>query len=86
MLIRCTIERNGGTEVKMDGKTYLFAPKDSNGPHVCEVSEVAHVSRFMAIPESFEPVTPPKVTPPKVAEKPKPVTKAKKSVAAKKTA
>jgi hypothetical protein len=55
MKILCTIKRRFGTHPKMpdDGTVYDFAPNEK-GDHVCEVTNLDHVTRLLAIP-SFEP-------------------------------
>lgn len=56
MLIRCKIERKGGSEISMDAETYHFKPEQSvmGYPHVCFVRDDAHVARFLSIPEGYE--------------------------------
>lgn len=53
MELRCKIEREGGTVVKIGNTDYHFLP-NANGDHVCFVSDKAHVSRFLAVPEGYE--------------------------------
>jgi hypothetical protein len=57
MLIVCTIKRAKGTHPKMpdDGTVYSFLP-NAQGDHVCEVANIDHITRLLAIP-SFEPYT-----------------------------
>lgn len=52
MKIECTLHRKGGTVVELPGKTYHFAPQD-DGKHVAEVTNEAHIERFLAIPEAY---------------------------------
>lgn len=52
MQIECTIRRKGGSKPTLDGTTYHFAPL-SDGAHVADVENDAHIARFLAIPESF---------------------------------
>lgn len=53
MKIVCTIERKGGSSVKLDKKLYEFKP-DKDGLHCCTVDNKAHIDRFLSIPESFK--------------------------------
>lgn len=57
MKILSKIQRDGGTHVTMDGIAYHFAPIDPSepkSPHVADVTEKAHISRFMSVAEGFE--------------------------------
>lgn len=68
MQISCTLKRADGTEVEIDGVTYLFAPEDKTlkpgtpeylaAPHVCDVTVAAHVKKFLRISEAYEVVMP----------------------------
>lgn len=58
MTLEHTIKRAGGSEFPMppskknpSGKTYKFAPaEDSNGAHICEVTDSAHLTKFLQVP------------------------------------
>lgn len=42
--------------IEMPGKTYFFVPIDPSNPdseHVAEVTDEAHIQRFMQIPEGY---------------------------------
>lgn len=53
MLIESLIRRKRGTEITMDGETYLFQPLIEGGPHVADVRNKAHAQAFLAITEGF---------------------------------
>lgn len=53
MLIKCKQIRTGGTEILMGEVTYHFAP-NKDGDHVAEVTDKAHIERFLSITEGFE--------------------------------
>lgn len=53
MLINLKIKRPGGSKVDIDGKQYHFAP-NTNGDHVCDVTDKDHIKRFMSI-DAYEP-------------------------------
>jgi hypothetical protein len=56
-VIRCKLERDGGTRASIGDTTYHFRPQPNLGAataHVCEVAEKAHVNRFLAITEGYE--------------------------------
>lgn len=64
MLLECKIRRQGGTTVDLpneDGSTtaYHFKPLDptrADSPHVADVADMAHLSRFIsAAPETYVP-------------------------------
>lgn len=55
MKIKCKQIRDGGTKVPMGKKEYHFAP-DENGDHVADVTNKAHIDRFLAITEGYEEV------------------------------
>lgn len=59
MKIRCKIMRSGGSRIPMPGPTpegieYHFCPNNM-GDHVAEVEDLAHIQRFLSIPEGYEP-------------------------------
>lgn len=55
MMIRCTLERKGGTVVDIDDDTYHFKPQiNSKGAHVAEVTNPKHIGRFLGITEAYE--------------------------------
>lgn len=53
MKIRCKIERDGGTQVRIDDTNYHFFGVP--GEHVAEVTNEDHARRFLNIPEAYEP-------------------------------
>ena len=55
MLIKCKLNREGGSKIKIGGEEYHFAP-DDNGDHVAEVTNEAHANRFLEISEAYEAV------------------------------
>lgn len=55
MDIVCTIKREGGTKVELQGTTYHFVPKETGGPHIASVTNKKHVKRLLSIPEAYEP-------------------------------
>lgn len=54
MKIRCKLERNGGTSVILDDTEYQFLPTDEG--HVAQVTNEAHIARFLDISEGYEAV------------------------------
>jgi len=50
--IECTIKREGGTRVEVEGKEYHFAPQP-NGAHVAEVADSKHASILLKIAEAY---------------------------------
>lgn len=52
MNIECILKRNGGTRTDIGGVTYHFAPL-ADGAHVAEVTDTAHIDRFLSIPEGY---------------------------------
>jgi hypothetical protein len=52
MLIECIIKRDGGTRLTLWGTPYHFEP-DADGRHVADVTDPAHVERFLSIPEAY---------------------------------
>ena len=55
MLIKCKLNREGGSKIKIGGVEYHFVP-DDNGDHVAEVTNEAHANRFLEISEAYEAV------------------------------
>ncbi len=54
MIIECTIKRKGGTVVDMNTQVYHFRETEqTKGCHCCEVSNEEHLSKFLAISESY---------------------------------
>lgn len=53
MNIECILKRDGGTSTELGGLIYHFEPLD-DGAHVAEVTETAHIDRFLSIPEGFK--------------------------------
>lgn len=59
--IQCLLRRKGGTQVAFGHNAatqtrYHFKPIDADNPdspHVCDVENDEHVSRFLAIPEAY---------------------------------
>lgn len=50
-IIECKIKRPGGSTISMgDGTEYLFSP-DNLGRHVAVIDSMAHITRFMQIPD-----------------------------------
>jgi|SRR3972149_2317336 len=62
MLIQCLLKRPNGTEIKFGDvnkplAVYHFKPQDpgnSESPHVCEVTDEAHIARFLSIKEGYQ--------------------------------
>ena len=52
MKIEHILKREGGTVIPMGGQSYHFAP-DAEGRHVAEVTDPAHIERFLSIREGF---------------------------------
>lgn len=52
MKIECILQRENGTVAEVGGVDYHFAPQ-ADGAHVAEVTETAHIERFLAIPEGY---------------------------------
>lgn len=52
MLIESKLRREGGSRIQIGNETYHFAP-DGEGRHVCEVTNKAHIQRFLSITEGF---------------------------------
>ena len=52
MKIKCILLRQGGTHVELRGTNYHFAPQ-ADGQHVAEVTDEAHIARFLSIPEAY---------------------------------
>lgn len=56
MRIVSLIQRPGGTEIPLDGKTYKFKPDPAaDGAHIAEVEDMAHIKRLLKIREGFAP-------------------------------
>lgn len=55
MKIESIIRRKNGTRVEMDEAVYHFKPTDADERHLCEVEIKAHIQRFLAIPEGYQP-------------------------------
>lgn len=53
MQIKSIIERKNGNTVELDGVTYEFNPPS----YIADVTEKAHIARFLSIPEGYEVVT-----------------------------
>ncbi len=53
MKIECTLKRQGGTKAELGGIEYHFEPL-ADGAHVAEITEVAHIDRFLSIPEGYK--------------------------------
>ena len=53
MQIKSIIERKTGNTVELDGVTYEFNPPS----YIADVTEKAHIARFLSIPEGYEVVT-----------------------------
>lgn len=55
MKIESLIRRKGGTRVKLDDTAYHFRPTEEDERHTADVTISAHVKRFLAIPEGYQP-------------------------------
>ncbi len=53
MKIQCLGIRTGGTKVDIDGLEYHFAPLE-DGAHVAEVTDEAHIDRFLSISDHYK--------------------------------
>lgn len=53
MKIESIIKRDPPTEVVLGDTTYKFTP-DSQGRHVCDVTDKAHIARLLSIAEGFQ--------------------------------
>lgn len=53
MKIECKLKRQGGSLVTLGGKEYHFTP-DQLDRHVAEVTDEAHIERFLEIPQYRE--------------------------------
>lgn len=53
MKIESIIKRDPPTEILLGDTAYKFVP-DSNGRHVCEVTDKAHIARLLSIAEGFQ--------------------------------
>ena len=54
MLVRSLLERDGGSIIELDDKSYHFKPEEMGGPHLCEVDDDKHFARFISITAGFE--------------------------------
>lgn len=52
MKLLCKLIRKGGTTVSMGDTIYHFKP-DAEGLHVCDVDNLDHAKRLLAIPEAY---------------------------------
>lgn len=52
MKVHCILNRDGGTQVTLGETEYDFQP-DDNGCQVAEVTDKAHIERFLSIPEGY---------------------------------
>lgn len=52
MKIECILKRRGGTFASVGGVTYHFKPQP-DGRHVAEVTDPAHIGRFLSIVEGY---------------------------------
>lgn len=53
MKIQCILERKGGTIAELGGIEYHFEPLE-DGAHVAEITNEAHIDRFLSIPEAYK--------------------------------
>ena len=53
MKIECILKRPGGTTAEIGGIDYTFEPL-SDGAHVADVLNEAHIDRFLAIPDGYK--------------------------------
>jgi hypothetical protein len=56
-VIRCKIERDGGTQTSIGSTAYHFKPRPNLGApavHVAEVEDKRHIARFLSISEAYE--------------------------------
>jgi hypothetical protein len=53
MKIECTLQRVGGTIVELGKTSYHFAPTPDDERHIAEVTNEAHIERFLVVRESF---------------------------------
>lgn len=51
MKIVCKVERPGGSLIDIGGIEYRFTPESEGGLHVADVTEPAHIRRFLEIPD-----------------------------------
>jgi hypothetical protein len=52
MKIECILKRLGGTKAEIGGIEYHFEPQ-TDGAHVADVTEKAHIARFLSMPEGY---------------------------------
>jgi hypothetical protein len=62
MKIQCILKRTGGSHIELGGTNYHFAPQE-DGRHIAEVTDEAHISRFLSIPEAYRVVADAPVAP-----------------------
>lgn len=72
MKIESIIRRKNGTVVTMDDHRYHFQPSAADPRHLAEVTEKAHIARFLQIPEGYQ--VPDDEAPVDPIEQPGPVT------------
>lgn len=55
MLIRCKIQRKGGSKVLMGGIEYHFKPHDDapDSPHIANVTNEEHIAKFLSVTEAY---------------------------------
>lgn len=53
MKIESILRRKNGTKTTLGLTTYHFAPTDTDPRHIAEVTDKAHIQRFLSIPEGF---------------------------------
>ena len=53
MIIECTIKRKNGSTVELDNEKYSFKPTETEPRHLAEVKNDSHISRLLAVKESF---------------------------------
>lgn len=61
MLIESKIRRSGGSLVTLGETNYRFKPADPadpDSPHVCEVTDPAHIQTLLNIPHGFRDTSP----------------------------
>jgi hypothetical protein len=53
MLIRCKIEREGGSHIDLPPAVYHFAP-NKKGDHVADIADPDHLALLLSIPAGYE--------------------------------
>lgn len=53
MQIESKIRRKNGTKALLDDTEYHFKPAKEGGPHVANVTDQAHIARFLSITEGY---------------------------------